>query len=104
MKENDNRIDDEPRLVVILTVRDFKKTILDVLNENTHLKDPPPEKPQEFKNLVPRLVAAASTSVCPETLDKWVKIGIFPKPVKKGGRVYFYQSDLDSFNTKNKIS
>lgn len=104
MKKEDNHNDDETRLVVTLTMRDFKNTVQDILNESTHLKALQElkaflEKPQEVKDLVPRLTVAARYSIDKNTLDTWVKLGIFPKPVKKGGRKYFYQSDLDSFNT-----
>jgi hypothetical protein len=98
MKNLDNQIDDETRLVVTLSVREFKNTVLNLLNENILLKLPQ-EKPQEVKDLVPRMVVADKYYITPETLDTWVKLGIFPKPEKKGGRKYFYQSDLDSFNT-----
>jgi predicted DNA-binding transcriptional regulator AlpA len=95
-------ITDENRLVVTLTLADFKNALLDVLICNNYLNEPQDEpqiKSQEIKSLVPRLLVATTYNVCPETIDKWVKLGIFPKPVKQGGRKYFYQSDLDSFNT-----
>jgi predicted DNA-binding transcriptional regulator AlpA len=95
-------ITDENRLVVTLTLADFKDALIDVLISNNYLKEipqAPQEKTQEVKYLVPRMVVAAKYSISEETLDKWVKLKIFPKPVKKGGRVYFYQSDLDSVNT-----
>lgn len=98
MKKLDNQIDDETRLIVTLSVRELKNTVLNLLNENILLKAPQ-EKPQEVKDLVPRMVVADKYNICPETLDTWVKLGIFPQPEKKGGRKYFYQSDLDAFNT-----
>lgn len=93
--------DDENRVVVFTTVADLKKFFLEINDGNkNHLKSVAEEKPIEVKKLVPRLTVAESYGICPETLDKWVKLKIFPQSIKKGGRKYFYQSDLDSFNTK----
>ena len=105
MKENDRHFDNENRLLVTLTIGDFESTVRKIINENIHLIAPTEVSPKKINKLVPRLSAANSYGICPETLDKWEKLGIFPKRVKKGGRVYFYQSDLDTYNTKNiKIS
>ena len=79
-------ITDENRLVVTLTLADFKDALIDVLISNNYLKEipqAPQEKTQEVKYLVPRMVVAAKYSISEETLDKWVKLKIFPKPVKK---------------------
>ena len=45
--------------------------------------------------LVPRLDVAREFQVSVVSLDKWVKYGQFPKPIKQGSRVYFRRSDLD---------
>lgn len=36
------------------------------------------------------------------TLDKWVKYNQIPKPIKKGGRVYFSRKELAASNIKSK--
>lgn len=90
------KITDENRLVVTLTLADFKDALHDVLLDNNFLKEPQKEL-QETPKLVTRFQVAIDNNVCPETIDNWVKNKIFPKPVKIGGRKYFYKSDLDLF-------
>ena len=36
------------------------------------------------------------------TLDKWVKYNQIPKPIKKGGRVFFSRKELTEYNLKSK--
>jgi predicted DNA-binding transcriptional regulator AlpA len=35
--------------------------------------------------------------VCSVTLWSWVKAGKFPKPVKVGGRIFWKQTDIETF-------
>jgi predicted DNA-binding transcriptional regulator AlpA len=39
-------------------------------------------------------------SITDETLRRWVKMGMFPKPIKVGRRVLFRVSDLIAFEAE----
>ncbi len=57
-------------------------------------------EPLERENLVPRVKVAKEYGVSVVTLDKWAKYGQIPKPIKKGGRVYYSRKELNEFNEK----
>lgn len=59
-------------------------------------------EPIQADKLVPRVKVAKEYGVSLVTLDKWAKYGQIPKPIKKGGRVYFSRKELDAFNQKTR--
>ena len=36
------------------------------------------------------------------TLYRWIKSGILPEPIHKGGRIYFRRSEIENFKNKKK--
>ena len=59
-------------------------------------------EPIQADKLVPRTQVAKEYGISLPTLSKWVQYGQIPKPIKKGGRVYFSRKELDAFNQKSK--
>jgi hypothetical protein len=94
---------EETRFVATMTVADLKKTFSELLIENHLIPAPAPEQPQEDKlvkiennnELVPRKKMAILHNCTVATIDKWSKVGILPRPIKKGGLVYYRLSDLN---------
>ena len=52
--------------------------------------------------MVPRIKVAKEYGISVVTLDKWAKYGQIPKPIKKGGRVFYSRKELNEFNEKFK--
>ena len=94
---------EETRFVATMTVADLKKTFSELLIENHLVPAPVPEQPPEHKlakaennnELVPRKKLAILHNCTVATIDKWSKVGILPRPIKKGGLVYYRLSDLN---------
>lgn len=59
-------------------------------------------EPIKRDDMVPRLQVAKEYGVSTVTLDKWAKYGQIPKPIKKGGRIFYSRKELNEFNEKFK--
>lgn len=59
-------------------------------------------EPLQQDKLVPRVRVAKEYGVSLVTLDKWAKYGQIPRPIKKGGRVFYSRKELNEFNEKSK--
>lgn len=81
-----------------LEVGEFENLISEIVEEK--LRTLQSQKTQAKRSpkdeLVPRLDLAQELKISTVTLDKWVKYGQLPQPIKQGGRIYFRRSDLDN--------
>ena len=59
-------------------------------------------EPLRTDKWVSRQQVAKEYNISLVTLDKWVKYNQIPKPIKKGGRVFFSRKELNAFNLKSK--
>jgi predicted DNA-binding transcriptional regulator AlpA len=77
-----------------LTIREYKNLIANILaNYQPQSTKPDPDE------LVPRLDVAKEFKVSCITLDRWVRLEVFPSSIKVGGRLFFKRSQIDSFLT-----
>jgi predicted DNA-binding transcriptional regulator AlpA len=83
------------RLIFNLNVQELRHIIEGVLDAKLSETKKEEKRINHKKELVPRLDVAREFKISVVSLDKWVKYGLFPKPIKQGSRVYFRRSDLD---------
>lgn len=93
MSEKRNPKDD--RQIFHLNVKELKHIIQSVLDSKLSETQKEEKSINPKHELVPRLDVAREFKVSVVSLDKWVKYGQFPKPIKQGSRVYFKRSDID---------
>ncbi len=87
-------------LLVTLKVTELKLLIEDVvlacLNKVKTQKSEKIEEDNCKSELIPRVKVAKFFSISTVTLDKWIKWGKLPKPIKQSSRVYFYKDDIEN--------
>lgn len=91
MQNNPN----DDRQIFHLKVSELKHIIQGVLDSKISGTKREEKSINHMTELVPRLDVAREFKVSVVSLDKWVKCGRLPKPIKQGSRVYFRRSDLD---------
>ncbi|MBK9192728.1 MAG: helix-turn-helix domain-containing protein [Crocinitomicaceae bacterium] len=52
-------------------------------------------KPELMNDLIPRRDVAKLFGISLVTLAKWARLKILPKPIKKGGRVFYLRSQIN---------
>jgi len=82
------------KLLVELTEEDLQKLIsesiqLQLTNHRTEVHREPSD------DLIPRLDVAKLFGISLVTLAKWARLKILPKPIKKGGRVFYLRSQIN---------
>lgn len=82
------------KLLVELTEEDLQKLIsetihLQLINHRTEV----PREPTD--DLISRLDVAKVFGISLVTLAKWARLKILPKPIKKGGRVFYLRSQIN---------
>lgn len=93
MEENDKN-----RHIVTMTAKEFTELIKETIDVKFSIfikhfeKENSKSSPE---NLISRIKLANHFFVTPKTIDKWVKHGELPKPIKIGGRKYFKISDIE---------
>lgn len=82
------------KLLVELTEEDLKKLIAETITQQlgNHAKLP---NRDPMDDLIPRLDVAKLFGISLVTLAKWARLKILPRPIKKGGRVYYMRSQLN---------
>jgi predicted DNA-binding transcriptional regulator AlpA len=98
MSKSTNPNDD--REIFHLKVSELKHILIDALDSKLSETKKEEKSINHKMELVPRLDVAREFQVSVVSLDKWVKYGQFPKPIKQGSRVYFKRSDIDLHLTR----
>lgn len=90
------------KLLVELTEDDLKNMMLEILSNRT-IRNQEETKPDPVDDLIPRVEVAKLFGISLVTLAKWARLKILPKPIKKGGRVFYLRSQInDCINPLNK--
>lgn len=85
------------RLIVTMTVEDLAKFFDERLRSGLvkhNLINEVSEK--ESQKLLPREKVAEIYNISLVTLNKWTKLGIIPKPIKRGKRVFYRELDIQN--------
>ncbi len=90
---------DDERLIDI-TVNQLRQLLVVTISSLLREQDPIKQTLVEREELVPRLMVASEFKVTDQTLDKWVDMTDFPKPIRIGGRWYFKRSELNTYIEK----
>lgn len=85
----------DDRQIFHLKVSELKHIIQSVLEAKLSEARKEKKSINPKQELVPRIDVAREFQVSVVSLDKWVKYGQFPKPIKQGSRVYFKREDLN---------
>lgn len=85
---------DRKKLLVELSEEDLKKLIAETITQQLGNQSKLPN-PDPMNDLMPRLEVAKLFGISLVTLAKWARLKILPRPIKKGGRVYYMRSQLN---------
>jgi predicted DNA-binding transcriptional regulator AlpA len=86
---------DRIRHLVELTEEDLKNLIQDLLNK-MQAASPSSAKPEIINDLISRQETAKLFGISLVTLAKWARLKILPRPIKKGGRVFYRKSEINN--------
>lgn len=85
------------RLIVTMTVEDlakfFDERLRSVLDAHNQLNE---VSRNESQKLLPRDKVAEIYNISLVTLNKWTKLGIIPKPIKRGKRIFYREADIQN--------
>jgi predicted DNA-binding transcriptional regulator AlpA len=90
MKEDERHI---VTLRVVELQEAIKKTVQDELDKHFTIEKRYRED-DLTESLIPRKKVAALFKVSTVSLDKWRRLGLLPKPIKQGGRVYYIKKEI----------
>ena len=88
-------MNERKKLLVELTEEDLKNLIVETLTNDSFKKEPE-SKPDPVDDLIPRTEVAKLFGISLVTLAKWARLKILPKPIKKGGRVFYLRSQINN--------
>ncbi len=80
--------------LVELTEEDLKNLIRSLLIQQ-QVAATSSVKPEVINDLIPRRDVAKLFGISLVTLAKWARLKILPKPIKKGGRVFYLRSQIN---------
>lgn len=83
------------KLLVELTEEDLQKLIVETITQQLVNQNKLPNR-DPMDDLIPRLEVAKLFGISLVTLAKWARLKILPRPIKKGGRVFYRRSELNN--------
>lgn len=91
-------MEDARKLFSDITVTEVKEMLIAAIQEASKgQKSIRKNDCSKDDELFTRQDIATLFSVTPETIDKWVRTGDFPAPLRQCGRTYFLRSEIDEF-------
>jgi len=87
----------DERHIVTLRVNELQEAIRQTVKEelvNHFTIEKKYQNDDITESLIPRKKVADLFNVSTVSLDKWRRLGLLPKPIKQGGRVYYLKKEI----------